>query len=105
MVVTWPDEDDADWVDQLRQHLLLHLPEYMFPVEFVELDCLPLSANGKVDRLALPVPNSLPSSQPRNFIAPRTPVEQDLARIWETILHVDRVGLMTTSLKWVEILY
>jgi amino acid adenylation domain-containing protein len=91
--LTWPDEDDADWVDQLRQHLLLHLPEYMFPVEFVELDCLPLSANGKVDRLALPVPNSLPSSQPRNFIAPRTPVEQDLARIWETILHVDRVGI------------
>jgi acyl carrier protein len=65
----------------------------MLPVEFVKLVSFPLSANGKVDRQALPLPDSLQFSQPRNFIAPRTPVEQDLARIWENLLNVERVGI------------
>ena len=83
----------GDLVSQLRQHLKLRLPEYMLPREFVLLDTLPLSANGKVDRHALPIPDTLNSPQVGNFIAPRTPVEQDLARIWENLLEVDRVGI------------
>ncbi|MFB2980086.1 amino acid adenylation domain-containing protein, partial [Microseira sp. BLCC-F43] len=62
--LTWPDASSmADWVDQLRQHLRLRLPEYMLPVEFVKLVSFPLSANGKVDRQALPLPDSLQFSQ------------------------------------------
>ncbi|MGB3189381.1 MAG: phosphopantetheine-binding protein, partial [Limnoraphis sp.] len=68
------------------------LPEYMLPTEWVWLESLPLSANGKVDRQALAAPVSL-SSQPRNFIAPRTPIEQDLARIWEDLLEVHPISI------------
>ncbi|WP_240359950.1 non-ribosomal peptide synthetase [Pyxidicoccus trucidator] len=76
----------------LRDFLRQRLPEHMVPSAFVLLEALPLTANGKVDRRALPAPSTL-RGEDAVFIAPRTPVQQALAGIWERVLHVDRVGL------------
>ncbi|HEY0734368.1 MAG TPA: amino acid adenylation domain-containing protein, partial [Herpetosiphonaceae bacterium] len=75
----------------LRQFLREHLPEYMIPSAFVLLDALPITPNGKVDRRALPAPDLAASE--RAFVAPRTPTEQTVARIFGEILQREQVGL------------
>ena len=64
-------------------HLRAKLPEYMIPAAFVVLDALPLTPNGKVDRSALPVP--LQASVP-DYVAPDSPLERQLAQLWQEIL-------------------
>ncbi|RVU51136.1 amino acid adenylation domain-containing protein [Pseudomonas syringae pv. syringae] len=78
-------------VAELRSALLTVLPGYMVPSAFVRLDAWPLTANGKVDRKALPMPdrNALPD---RDYEAPQGPVEMAVAEIWSSLLHVERVG-------------
>ncbi|WP_053735801.1 non-ribosomal peptide synthetase [Nocardia sp. NRRL S-836] len=66
------------------------LPDYMVPSVFVVLDALPLSANGKVDRNALPAPAAPASTA--TYVAPRTDTEEVMAGIWAEALGVDRVG-------------
>jgi amino acid adenylation domain-containing protein len=75
--------------DALRTQLRRRLPEYMVPGAYVVLDHLPLNANGKVDRRALPVPE--PGAR-AGYVAPRTPAEEVLAGIWSEVLRVERVG-------------
>ncbi|WP_329792189.1 non-ribosomal peptide synthetase [Lentzea sp. DG1S-22] len=66
------------------------LPDYMVPSVFVVLDALPLSANGKVDRAALPEPSvTAPAAR---YVAPRTETEEVMAAIWAEVLGVERVG-------------
>ncbi|HEX2188234.1 MAG TPA: phosphopantetheine-binding protein, partial [Longimicrobiaceae bacterium] len=77
--------------DALRAHVRQGLPEYMVPSAFVVLDRLPLTANGKVDRRALPAPE-LASAEER-YVAPRTPTEEVLAGIWAEVLGIERVGV------------
>jgi acyl-coenzyme A synthetase/AMP-(fatty) acid ligase/acyl carrier protein len=77
--------------DALRTHMRQSLPEYMVPSAFMVLDRLPLTANGKVDRKALPAPE-LASAEDR-YVAPRTPSEEVLAGIWAEVLGVERVGV------------
>ncbi|MBV9076813.1 MAG: AMP-binding protein, partial [Methylobacteriaceae bacterium] len=77
---------------ELRRHLQRKLPDYMIPQSFVVLEALPLNANGKIDRKALPVPDSRPEMG-EAYVAPRTPVEQALAAIWSEVLKIDRVGI------------
>jgi amino acid adenylation domain-containing protein len=76
----------------LRQALRTKLPEYMVPSYFVELDVLPLSSNGKVDRKALPEVDV--SEQQGVYIAPRTRTERMLCEIWREVLGVERVGAL-----------
>jgi hypothetical protein len=76
----------------LRAHLKERLPGYMIPSAFVFLPRLPLSANGKVDRGALPEPETLRSTLPEEFVAPCTPMEIIIAEAWKGVLGVDRVG-------------
>lgn len=78
---------------ELRQRLRATLPEHMVPAVFVALDALPLSANGKLDRHALPTPAVAPECGSATFAAPRTTLEGQLALIWARILRVDRVGV------------
>jgi amino acid adenylation domain-containing protein len=76
----------------LRQFLLPRLPEYMVPSAFVRVPFLPITANGKLDRAALPQPatdNLLPEE---DYVAPRTVIEERLATVIAPLLHVDRVG-------------
>ncbi|MBG1270577.1 non-ribosomal peptide synthetase, partial [Nostoc sp. WHI] len=79
-------------IAQLRQFLKEKLPEYMIPSVFVFLENLPLTANGKVDRRALPVPELRPELEV-SFVAARTPIEQMLADIWADVLGVKQVGI------------
>jgi amino acid adenylation domain-containing protein len=78
-------------VDEVCEHLRGRLPEHMLPGAIVRLDGLPLTANGKVDRKALPAPE-LASAEER-YVAPRTPVEEVLAGIWAEVLRLERVGV------------
>ncbi|OUM04605.1 non-ribosomal peptide synthetase, partial [Pseudomonas syringae] len=75
----------------LRDELLDSLAEYMVPSAFVVLDTLPLTANGKLDRRALPEPGA-DAFASREYAAPQGPVEQTLATLWEQLLKVERVG-------------
>ena len=75
----------------LRDHLKATLPEYMVPSYFVFLDALPLNPNGKLDRKALPAPDT--SQLQQRFVAPRTELEQQVAAIWAQVLKVEQVGL------------
>ncbi|MGA9379930.1 MAG: condensation domain-containing protein, partial [Phormidium sp.] len=77
---------------QLRQYLKIKLPEYMVPSAFVVLETLPLTSNGKVDYRALPAPDFQIGLQD-NYVAPRTPVEEILARLWEQVLKLNQVGI------------
>ncbi|WP_432760418.1 amino acid adenylation domain-containing protein [Pseudomonas entomophila] len=74
---------------ELREALAAQLPDYMVPSRIVRLDALPLNPNGKVDRKALPEPGA----SERRHVAPRTPVEQALAAIWQEVLEVEQVGV------------
>jgi iturin family lipopeptide synthetase C len=73
----------------LRQHLSATLPDYMVPAYFVELDKIPLTVNGKVDRRALPAFTTRLSSSDRRHIPPTNAVEQLLAAIWATVLGIE----------------
>ncbi|RMR60974.1 non-ribosomal peptide synthetase [Pseudomonas cichorii] len=77
--------------EELRARLIKRLPEYMVPSAFVQLDAMPLTANGKLDRRALPAPGQ-DSLASRAYEAPQGEVEQAIARIWQELLHVDQVG-------------
>ncbi|MCF5653312.1 AMP-binding protein, partial [Pseudomonas syringae] len=75
----------------LRRELAASLAEYMVPSAFVVLDAFPLTANGKLDRKALPAPDA-DAYASREFEAPEGEVEVTLARIWSELLNVERVG-------------
>jgi amino acid adenylation domain-containing protein len=78
-------------VADLRQHLRMHLPEWMLPGLFVPLRSLPLTPNAKVDRKALPSPDAFRAGRAR--LAPRDSLEATLASIWERVLQVSEVGV------------
>jgi amino acid adenylation domain-containing protein len=84
-----PDAD-ATTTRELRSFLAERLPDWMVPAVFVQLPELPLSANGKVDRSALPEPAREAAAV---YTAPRTPVEEELVRIWTELLGVERIGV------------
>ncbi|ATQ77349.1 non-ribosomal peptide synthetase [Massilia violaceinigra] len=75
----------------LRAALARELPDYMVPAACVVLDALPLSANGKLDRKALPAPEGAAFAQ-RAYAAPKGETEAALARIWVDLLRLERVG-------------
>ncbi|XVN15463.1 amino acid adenylation domain-containing protein [Pseudomonas corrugata] len=77
--------------EHLRSTLLKHLPEYMVPSAFVHLDALPLTANGKLDRRALPEPG-LEALASKAYEAPQGDTEVAIAEIWKNLLHLDQVG-------------
>lgn len=79
--------------DELRGFLREKLPKYMVPSVFIYLDTLPLTTNGKIDRKALPVPDSTRPQLEQTFVAARTPLEEILAKIWIQVLGVAQVGI------------
>ncbi|MEW9702929.1 amino acid adenylation domain-containing protein [Paenibacillus sp. SI8] len=79
-------------VSELRSALSAELPGYMVPSTFMQLEQMPLTPNGKIDRKALPAPDG--SSQTgATYAAPRTPAEQALATIWQVVLGAKIVGI------------
>jgi amino acid adenylation domain-containing protein len=79
--------------DDLRSFLSARLPEQAIPSVFVQMDVLPLSPNGKVNRLALPEPESARPCLSSDYVAPGTPDEERLAAIWSEVLRLERVGV------------
>jgi amino acid adenylation domain-containing protein len=77
----------------LRDWLRTRLPDYMEPAAFVWIDSLPLTPNGKIDRAALPLPAAGDRHHPAGFIAPRTPLEEALAKIIAEVLGASRVSV------------
>jgi acyl carrier protein len=80
-------------VPQLQAYLAEKLPEYMVPSAFVVLESLPVTANGKVDRLALPVPEPIKLEWAGGYVAPQTSIEEVLVKIWAEVLGIKRVGI------------
>lgn len=77
----------------IRSSLKAVLPSYMIPAAFVQLDGLPLTATGKIDRLSLPVPDSKSIRTLSGALAPRDEVEEQLVAIWEELLRVHPIGV------------
>jgi amino acid adenylation domain-containing protein len=79
-------------ISKLRNYFLAKLPGYMVPQHFVRMNNFPLTPNGKVDRNALPMPETRSVSE-LEFVAPRTETESRIAEIWKEVLQVERVGV------------
>ncbi|MGD9851497.1 MAG: amino acid adenylation domain-containing protein [Nitrospirales bacterium] len=77
----------------LRSYLSAQLPPQMIPGNFVALNTLPLTSNGKVDRKALPAPHSGPRAEGRLVVTPRTPQEEMIAGIWRELLQVEQLSV------------
>ena len=76
---------------ELRSYLTAKLPDYMVPSAFVQVEQIPLTSNGKVDRRALPRPEA--NASRGGYVGPRTQVENVLCDIWSEVLGVERVGV------------
>ncbi|VVQ15594.1 Linear gramicidin synthase subunit B [Pseudomonas fluorescens] len=82
----------AERLERIQQRLRAELPEYMVPLHWLWLDKLPLNANGKLDRKALPA-LEIGQLQRQDYQAPRNELEQTLADIWAEVLKVEQVGV------------
>ncbi|MFD8203754.1 amino acid adenylation domain-containing protein [Streptomyces sp. NPDC059701] len=88
-----PTGADAPSTAELHAHLGRFLPDYMIPAAFVTLDRIPLTANGKVDRAALPVPDHQRPDLGTRYTAPRNAVERTVTDVWQELLGIERVGV------------
>jgi amino acid adenylation domain-containing protein len=84
------DESLGNSPDELRAFLKVHLPEYMVPSAIVALLKIPLTPNGKIDRQALPEPETVTR---RIYVAPKTATEEGVASIWQQVLRRERIGI------------
>ena len=87
-----PMENVQSFASLLRQFLKEKLPEYMVPRAYMVLESLPLTSNGKVDRHALPIPETI-TFHNLDYVAPRSQVEELLAQIWAKVLGKEQVGV------------
>ncbi|HEJ8128214.1 TPA: amino acid adenylation domain-containing protein [Serratia marcescens] len=90
-IVPTADVDHSALQGQLRAYLSERLPEYMVPSAYVWLDALPLTANGKLDRRALPEPERAAVGT-REYAAPQGETETTLARVWCELLEIGQIG-------------
>ncbi|TCP59051.1 amino acid adenylation domain-containing protein [Tumebacillus sp. BK434] len=85
--------EPAPTAGELRAHLQSRLPEYMIPSLFLPLDAMPLNANRKLDRRALPSPAGIRLEAEQTRVAPRSDLERELVQIWEQLLGVTGIGV------------
>lgn len=76
--------------EDIRTYLMRELPEYMIPSSFVQIEKMPLSANGKIDTTALPEPQP---GKETEYDPPRNETEEKLVQIWEDVLGIDKIGI------------
>ena len=88
-----PREHSVLAATELRSYLKEKLPEYMIPSSFVVLEALPLMPNGKADRNALPPPDGTRPPLTKDFVSPRTEIEELIAQTWREVLKIDNVGI------------
>jgi amino acid adenylation domain-containing protein len=80
-------------IDELHQQIQKRLPVYMVPSAFMIMEAFPLTPNGKIDRRALPAPDTSRTEGESTFVAPKTFLQQQLATIWEDLLQVHPIGI------------
>ncbi|MCB2354688.1 non-ribosomal peptide synthetase [Clostridium estertheticum] len=90
--------DEELKVQELKEYLSEKLPDYMIPAQIIQLKEMPLTSNGKIDRKRLPEAGSIKETEVE-YIAPQSPVEEKLVRIWKSILGVEKVGLEDNFFK------
>lgn len=88
-----PKAEHPHSVGQLRDFLKLKLPDFMVPSHLIELETMPLTPSGKVDRKSLPAPATTRPALEAAYAEPRTEIEEALAQIWAAVLGLDKVGL------------
>ncbi len=88
-----PEPDRTPDLEAIKAHLRAQLPGYMVPGVLTPLDTLPLTPNNKVDRRALPSPQSLHAQTARDYVAPRSDIEHAMAAAWGAVLGLERVGI------------
>ncbi len=98
LVAYYVDKGDGRTPEALRELLAEEMPEYMIPSAWVRLDALPLLPNGKLDRAALPEPDASQSASDE-FVAPSTPTEAELTKIFGEVLNMDGVGATSDLLR------
>jgi thioesterase domain-containing protein/acyl carrier protein len=86
-------------ISEIEPFLRERLPHYMVPASFVMLETLPLTANGKIDRRALPLPERTGSAAGVAYIAPRDNLELRLTEIWQKVLGLESVGVRDDFFK------
>ncbi|WP_345145133.1 non-ribosomal peptide synthetase, partial [Dactylosporangium darangshiense] len=79
--------------DELRTHLHHTLPDHMIPTHYIHLTTLPRTPNGKIDRNALPTPDTTRPDLTTTYQPPTTPTEQHLTTIWTDLLDLDHIGI------------
>jgi len=88
-----PIQQPGPTSQQMRSYLSERLPDYMLPSAFVLLDELPLTANGKIDRKALPDPDPTQNESGQVYVAPRTVLEEVLVNMWSDLLEIEQIGI------------
>ena len=83
----------SETVENLRRYLSSHIPDYMIPSYFVQLESFPLTPNGKLDRKSLPDPLSGGISSGVSYVEPRNDLEKRLVKIWQDLLHKDKISI------------
>ncbi|NQE37638.1 non-ribosomal peptide synthetase [Microcoleus asticus] len=90
-IVANPEEKLA--IAELRPYLQGQLPDYMVPAVFVNVEAMPKTPSGKIDRRALPAPDSQRQEQSQSYAAPQSELELLLAGVWSKLLKLDRIGI------------
>lgn len=83
----------------LLNHLRRELPVHMIPVQFIHLKELPINANGKIDRKALPMPDNIRRAVDTEFEPPRDEIDEIIQEVWSTVLQVEQVGIQDNFLE------
>ncbi|MCU0532553.1 MAG: amino acid adenylation domain-containing protein [Hydrococcus sp. Prado102] len=90
--IVYKQEKDVT-VTELRRFLEEKLPRYLVPSNFVTIDAIPLSSNGKIDRRSLPIPDNLRPELEVDYVRPQTEVQQAIADVWQKVLALEKVGI------------
>jgi len=78
---------------ELKNFLLTYFPDYMIPVQFIPLEKLPITVNGKIDRKALPLPDTIRPVLEIEYVEPQTEFEQIVKEVWSEVLEIDKIGI------------
>lgn len=98
-LVAYYVSENAQHDQQIRAQLESFLPEYMIPMQFIALDQMPLTANGKINKQALPMPETIRPQTAIGYVAPRSDIEQILADIWSEVLNIEKIGVFDKFLE------
>ncbi len=94
VLTTGEEEIDRNLkIDEWQKTLLEVLPEYMVPDDFVFIEAIPITPNGKTDRKSLPKPDYSAVKRTGEYVAPRTDVEKQIAEIWQELMGIEKISI------------